>query len=99
MFASGVVVADLVDFLSFDVTSGNFIYINMNIINNNANTSSIKTIANIVSFPSLVHRLHVRVHVVEGLSCMGMAFAMVLLLLAAFNMAGAVVVDPRSSWS
>ena len=40
--------------------------------NNNVNTPSIKTITNNVSFLSL-HRPHVRVHIIEGLSCMGMA--------------------------
>ena len=97
MFASGVVVADLVDFLSFDVTSGNFINNN----NKNVNTSFIKTIANNVSFPSLVYRLHVLfLCVVEGLNYMGTVFAMVLLLLTAFNMTSYVVVvaDPQSSW-
>ena len=44
---------------------------------NNVNTSYLKTIANNVFFPS-VHRPHVRV--VEGLSWMGIAFDMALLL-------------------
>ena len=57
------------------VTGGHFI----NIINKKINISSIKTIANNMSFPS-VHRPYVRV--VEGLSWTGMAYDMTLLLRA-----------------
>ena len=49
----------------------------INIVNNNVKTSSLKTIANNVSFPS-VHCPNFRV--VEELSWMGIAFDMALLL-------------------
>ena len=67
----------------------------INIINNNARTSGIKTIANTISFPSL----HCpNIHVVEGLSWwMGMAFDKMLLLLRA-SIAGVVVNGTGPTW-
>ena len=65
-------VAGLVDFLSLIVVGGGQAKMFINIINNNVNASSIKTIGNLVSIQCL-YCLHV--HVVEGLGLMGFVFA------------------------
>ena len=85
VFLGGLVLQQQQQYLLFiegrPVLGGHFI----NIINN-VNTSSIKTIINSVSFPSL-HCPHIHVHVVEWLSyigtwhsCCTWAYGMVVLL-------------------